>query len=35
MSSQPPDSGLDALMAPAEDTTPDVIDHVAQARLYG
>lgn len=35
MSSRPPDSGLDALMAPAEDTTPDVIDHVALARLYG
>ena len=35
MPSRPPDSGLDALMAPAEDSTPDVIDHVALARLYG
>ncbi|MFV0282704.1 MAG: segregation and condensation protein A [Castellaniella sp.] len=31
----PPDPGLDALMAPAEDSTPDVVDHVALARLYG
>jgi len=33
----PPDpaAGLDALMAPAVDSTPDVIDHVALARLYG
>ncbi|MFT0532659.1 segregation and condensation protein A [Castellaniella hirudinis] len=29
------DPGLDALMAPAVDSTPDVIDHVALARLYG
>lgn len=29
------DSGLDALMAPAVDSTPDVVDHVALARLYG
>ncbi|WP_368644437.1 ScpA family protein [Castellaniella ginsengisoli] len=35
MSSQPPAPGLDALMAPVEDSTPDVIDHVALARLYG
>ncbi|MBV2181029.1 MAG: segregation/condensation protein A [Castellaniella sp.] len=26
---------LDALMSPAVDSTPDVIDHVALARLYG
>ena len=26
---------LDALMAPAVDSTPDVVDHVALARLYG
>jgi len=33
----PPDpaAGLDALMAPAVDSTPDVVDHVALARLYG
>ena len=35
MSSRLPDPGLDALMAPAEDSTPDVVDHVALARLYG
>ena len=35
MSSRSPDPGLDALMAPAEDSTPDVVDHVALARLYG
>ncbi|WP_322996197.1 ScpA family protein [Castellaniella sp.] len=29
------DPGLDALMAPAVDSTPDVIDHIALARLYG
>jgi segregation and condensation protein A len=27
--------GMDALMAPAVDSTPDVVDHVALARLYG
>ncbi|WP_322999242.1 ScpA family protein [Castellaniella sp.] len=30
-----PATGLDALMAPAVDSTPDVVDHVALARLYG
>ncbi len=35
MPPRPPDPGLDALMAPAEDSTPDVVDHVALARLYG
>ncbi len=35
MPPRPPDPGLDALMAPAEDSTPDVIDPVALARLYG
>ncbi|HEX2519225.1 MAG TPA: ScpA family protein [Castellaniella sp.] len=27
--------GMDALMTPAVDSTPDVVDHVALARLYG
>ncbi|MHA3903692.1 segregation and condensation protein A [Castellaniella sp. WN] len=35
MPPRPPDPGLDALMAPTEDSTPDVVDHVALARLYG
>ncbi|CAM5786859.1 segregation and condensation protein A [Castellaniella caeni] len=30
-----PAAEFDALMAPAVDTTPDVVDHVALARLYG
>ncbi|MGB3836738.1 segregation and condensation protein A [Castellaniella sp.] len=30
-----PSTGLDALMTPAVDSTPDVIDHIALARLYG
>ncbi|WP_417252567.1 segregation and condensation protein A [Castellaniella sp.] len=30
-----PSTGLDALMAPTVDSTPDVIDHIALARLYG
>ncbi|WP_417276358.1 segregation and condensation protein A [Castellaniella sp.] len=30
-----PSTGLDALMTPTVDSTPDVIDHIALARLYG
>ncbi|QDQ88410.1 segregation/condensation protein A [Alcaligenaceae bacterium SJ-26] len=30
-----PDTQLDALARPAVDSTPDVVDHVALARLYG
>ncbi|VFR20238.1 Segregation and condensation protein A [plant metagenome] len=30
-----PGNGLDALVQPSEDSTPDVIDSVALARLYG
>ncbi len=33
--SRPPAAAMDALLAPAVDTTPDVVDNVALARLYG
>src|SRR4051794_30637530 len=32
---EPAANGLDALVAPAIDSTPDVVDSVALARLYG
>ncbi|HEX7387011.1 MAG TPA: ScpA family protein [Castellaniella sp.] len=35
MATDKPAAGLDALMSPAVDSTPDVVDHIALARLYG
>ena len=35
MPADKPAAGMDALMSPAQDSTPDVVDHVALARLYG
>ncbi|CAM5213627.1 Segregation and condensation protein A OS=Castellaniella defragrans OX=75697 GN=HNR28_001476 PE=3 SV=1 [Castellaniella defragrans] len=35
MAADEPSAGLEALMSPAVDSTPDVVDHIALARLYG